>query len=316
MEKYRRFGDAGTGIQPFVPEEGPARGVLGKLFLGGFSLVVKIAILLVVVPVTLVVYMLPGFGFAFRPLVRLSMFALGFFSIPDKTWPLTSMKADNNPLPGDVILTNFCGYIDILEHARRGATVFAFTNNDKIAVKGFLGALKHATLSYDEQSKAVYDKTVKEAVLTAKTKGVPLVLFFEGTPTNGKGVLSPAKGFLGNFDLRNTKFHLRALVYADETDRKRWSAAFPQVYPFSAHFTGLLSRSSHYLKYVSVSGVKTPQYSSMPDVTALQKTLISRLCEGGSMGAMSLTMADKKGFLDHWNETRQAGYTSTNPNEM
>ncbi|KAJ7283748.1 hypothetical protein C8J57DRAFT_1293469 [Mycena rebaudengoi] len=146
MEKFSAYRDAGTGIQPFLPLVPPPRDVLAKLTLP-FAVclgVLRTAVVLVL----LLVYLLlvHGISILFVPVpilhrlithlataitVRLALFTLGlfWFSVDNVTRKRGRGAKDIeswNPRAGDVIVSNWSSWIELLWLAYRFNPIFVF----------------------------------------------------------------------------------------------------------------------------------------------------------------------------------------------
>ena len=330
MEKYRRFSDQGTGIQPFVPmrctESAVTRFLITPVvLLLRFPLVFVFGVLIAVFGVVLpaaVGALVPSLGQLLRslllkPLLRILLLVLGV-NFTHRTWPL-SVDRPESPYyaGGDIVVTNFCSYVDVLYHALRLAPVFAFAHDDtdgttRVVTLGLIGAMRYAAASYETQLTAYENSTtVAEASAMAAQRGAPLVLFFEGTPTNGKGVLAAPDRLITGTPQKTTKFHLTALLYHDSSSAsvtERPSLTYPSTGGVQAHLWGLLATPLHSVKAVTVSPSRVPQLSAIPDHSLLWKSLIAKLCEASGLKAMQLKRKDKAAFLEHWFSTQGSSY--------
>ncbi|RUS28898.1 hypothetical protein BC938DRAFT_481304 [Jimgerdemannia flammicorona] len=160
MEKYSRWRDPGTGIQPFLPPVPPN---IDKSFLstlsniGGYvlrPLLASLKLLLIVILALLYLVLVDVGGLLLTPLsslrrfwrrlfsvilIRFGLVLVGFFWIPTETvslrrgrghaikaqgWPARNVKS------GDVIVANWTSYIDVLYLA------FRSYNTNRIALQG------------------------------------------------------------------------------------------------------------------------------------------------------------------------------------
>eukprot|EP01063_Lacrimia_lanifica_P024793 TRINITY_DN32636_c0_g1_i1.p1 TRINITY_DN32636_c0_g1~~TRINITY_DN32636_c0_g1_i1.p1 ORF type:complete len:330 (+),score=129.11 TRINITY_DN32636_c0_g1_i1:49-1038(+) len=327
MEKYRRFADHATGIQPFIPARTAASAV--HRFVAAPLLILLRAPLLVllvvgwIVPCGLVLpavvgAVVPALGQLLRAMflsvgVRMLLLVMGVFST-EKFWPLTTATVGLSeamaPKGGDVVLANFTSYVDVLYYTAAYAPVFGFAHDDgitgapRVVTKGSYGAVGYAVSTYAEQlAQFASAEGIEAAVAAAKAKNAPLVLFFEGTPTTGKGVLACPDKLLAGVPAAS-KFFVHTLTYADcDADVPFVSLGSPW-----AHFAALLGRAYHTQRSVKIMPSKTPQRAALPDAAILQRTLVAKLCEASGLRALALKRSDKAGFLAHWKQTGGDAY--------
>ena len=337
MEKYRRFADHGTGIQAFIPPLSKrSDGFATRFVVTPAVLAVKLpfvflfgvcALLFGLLLPAAVGVAVPALAQALRniflkPALGGLLLSLGVFR-KDVFWPLTAGAAagvaDARPAAGSVVVTNFASYVDVLLHGARHAPVFAFAREAaegggaeaRVLTRGLVGALTFATLPYTE-SVAAFDGagTLKDAVDEAVRRSAPLVLFFEGTPTNGKGVLAPPQRLLHGCDGKATTFHLQATVYdtASSAGNLSYSLTYPSLGCVKEHVYRLVATPTHTVKTVTVAASKTPQFATLPDYGLLLTSLVAKLCEASGIRAMAIGRKDKNEFLEHWHSTQGSSY--------
>ncbi|KAK0206508.1 hypothetical protein DFS33DRAFT_1315102 [Desarmillaria ectypa] len=147
MEKYSAYRDPGTGIQPFlapVAPPSPSGDVLAKIFLPIRYLIGAVRILLVLLVLGLYLILVKGVCFIFIPvaplycilarlftalLSRLALLSAGIFwihveHVKRKRGRQTQTADQWNPQPGDVIVSNWVSWIEILWLAFRFNPVF------------------------------------------------------------------------------------------------------------------------------------------------------------------------------------------------
>ncbi|WWC88984.1 uncharacterized protein L201_003899 [Kwoniella dendrophila CBS 6074] len=265
MEKYSKWRDPGTGIQPFLPIVPPR--TVSPVFialLGPFSLVHSIGrtILLGIVAL-LHVILVDGICLVFIPIpplyrlvssaltaltCRLALVLMGYWWI---TTDIYSPKRGKNgvsqiskvsPKKGDLMITNWTSYVDVLYLAFRHNPTFllpifsAESTNLSTTHKGKTGrhtgtgsaqiasstSLSQPPLigyqpislinliaktgslpsTYHELPKVgTYYKTLREA---RRKEGRPIVIFPEGTTSNGRSILRFAEGTLDETDFTGT----------------------------------------------------------------------------------------------------------------
>ncbi|KAG0244422.1 hypothetical protein BGW41_007714 [Actinomortierella wolfii] len=227
MEKFSRWRDAGTGIQPFLPPV-PARQSTSALesVISALAMVIKpvlgLAKLLVVGVVSLVMFLLvDGIGTLLTPLPplrrayrrlfltifgRLLLVLFGFFWIKTETVTLrrgrsagatasANKKAAGKKVTpwGQVIVSNWTSYIDVLYLAFRYDPVFTQIYPDTLTVRE-VSMWKAIELSgsYPELAPPEGVKTYPLAEFFKdnhqKTKR-PVVIFAEGTTSNNRALL-------------------------------------------------------------------------------------------------------------------------------
>ncbi|KAJ9447401.1 putative lysophosphatidic acid:oleoyl-CoA acyltransferase [Diplonema papillatum] len=331
MEKYRNSADPGTGIHPFMPVVGKGNfvstWVLGSLLvLARLPMVVVVSgiVMISALVSSLLSLVAPSLGNWFeavtvRPSLRLILFLCGFPIVMVQPWPLTAHTEEPfTAQPGDVILVNFTGYMDVVIQASLRGALFAFAQDYKgkplVVTKGPIGAFRYAVQSYQE-TKTSFDETagtLAAACKKARAANRPLVLFFEGTATNGRGMLACPPGLVASSDSKNTAFHLQAHVHHHLSARSKPRAS--AVYPISdytspmGHLIRLISVPSHYLRIISVLPSATPSFSAYPDASLLQRHLLQTLSEASGLKLMAKVREDKAPFLQHWRDTQGSDY--------
>ncbi|KAK0468316.1 uncharacterized protein EV420DRAFT_1503801 [Desarmillaria tabescens] len=147
MEKYSAYRDPGTGIQPFlvpVAPPSPSGDVVAKIVLPIRYLVGTVRILLVLLVLGLYLILVEGICVIFKPvaplhrilawlftalLSRLALLCAGIFwihvePVKRKRGRQTQIADQWNPQPGDVIVSNWVSWIEILWLAFRFNPVF------------------------------------------------------------------------------------------------------------------------------------------------------------------------------------------------
>ncbi|WWC62236.1 uncharacterized protein I303_104832 [Kwoniella dejecticola CBS 10117] len=254
MEKYSKWRDPGTGIQPFLPVVPPK--TVSPIFialLGPFAVLTAIArILLLGIILLLHLILVEGVSLVFVPIsplyrivssaftaftCRAALASLGYWWITTDTYSPkrgkngVSQIAKVQPKKGDLIITNWTSYVDVLYLAFRYnptfvLPIFSPVFPDSQISKGktgrhtgtgsaqinlgsngpqpeCIGYLPIPLLSLLLQTGALpptelppagkYYKTLKEA---RKKENRPLVFFPEGTTSNGRALLKFPEGVL------------------------------------------------------------------------------------------------------------------------
>ncbi|KAI9478536.1 MAG: hypothetical protein EXX96DRAFT_571287 [Benjaminiella poitrasii] len=244
MEKYSRWRDAGTGIQPFLPPVpprtdsslivtlsniihiivGPIQGIVKILLIGLVSLIYGLFVPLLGTLLTPLKPLQRGWSRLFSALLlRLILFLSGFFYIKTETISIHKSRTSRgrtveNPIVknGDVIVTNWTSYIDVLYLAFRFDPVFTqvYTDTDKVRVISLWEAICLAgKVPESKPSSGALLYSVEELSLKAKKNNRgPVVVFAEGTTTNGRALLKFAPIFSKDYKSLS-RFHIMAFKY-------------------------------------------------------------------------------------------------------
>ncbi|KAG9302321.1 hypothetical protein G9A89_008813 [Geosiphon pyriformis] len=224
MEKYSRWRDLGTGIQPFLPPI-PSRnrsncvetlikilGYLLKPILGIIRILIVSLVALIffiladLVGLTLVkvkpINRIFHFGLSFI-LVRVALFLMGFYWIRTENVSLrrgrgniTKNRGSSASLQlnsGDLIVSNWTSYVDLLYLAFRYDPVFTqlYPTTNTLRPISLWTAIK-LTGSYPdmEPPSDLTTYSLTQLVSFAKSNGWgPIVLFPEATTSNGRALL-------------------------------------------------------------------------------------------------------------------------------
>ncbi|KAE9338237.1 hypothetical protein PR003_g11611 [Phytophthora rubi] len=239
MEKYSRWSDLTTGINPFVPQRRRFTSgwpvtilqvVSGSLLaLARFPLVLVAAVALVLVNV--VVSILAVIPFLGRLLKRMTEWLLcslllllfGVFSSEEaantRRLGLATAKAKSSTGssrvgPGDVVVCNYTSFLEVLYVAKRFSPVFVFAaegksdNGGLVHVCGLVEAL-YRSLALPVSAERV--KPTRKIADVVKRASGPVVVLPEGARSNGKAVLRFIP-VLQNLPTR-TRVHLVAFRY-------------------------------------------------------------------------------------------------------
>ncbi len=257
MEKFNRWSDPGTGINPFVPlSSKQGRSLCSKLYQFSVSLVLAVLRIICLV-VVFTVYFLFHNVFAVIPInvikrplvrtndmvfVRLILAILGF-------WSIGASFADRNRLrlrggkkssrasgvgssvkAGDIIICNSTSFVEVLFLTYSFSPVYAnvVTTNGTfesaaVVEESFFQTLRRSIRS-DPLPVSKTKTTLKKLSSKYKTTmGPPIVCFAEGIKTNGNGVLAFPPIFDGlTFEQNN--IHLLGFTYSS---RATYSPTFP-----------------------------------------------------------------------------------------
>ncbi|KAJ2705805.1 Lysophosphatidic acid:oleoyl-CoA acyltransferase 1 [Coemansia spiralis] len=220
MEKYSKWRDAGTGIQPFLPPV-PARaqqGLLGRALqaakdyaVGPIVAVARLAMLgalamvdaaAAAVGTLLVVPSLQrGWSRYTRSvLARLALLVLGFYAIDAKTVGLQRgrrLATDKAPRTdraesGDIIIANHASYIDVLYLVAKYNPVFLELDNASVRARpiSMWAALRAPARRTPALLPAKDARPLKEITEEARLKQLgPVVVFPENATSNGRALL-------------------------------------------------------------------------------------------------------------------------------
>lgn len=239
MEKYSRWADLTTGINPFVPQRRRFTSswplTIFQAALGSILALVRFPLVLIsslaLVLVNLVVSILSVIPFLGRLLKRItewllcSLLLLLFGVLVSEesantrrlglvTSRVKSLHGSTRVGPGDVLLCNFTSFLEVLYLSKRFSPVFVFATDTKsedgglVHVCGLLEAL-YRSLAMPVTAERV-KPTRKIADVVRRASG-PIVVFPEGVRSNGKAVLRFLP-VLQNLPVK-TRVHLVAFRY-------------------------------------------------------------------------------------------------------
>ncbi|KAI7895003.1 uncharacterized protein EV154DRAFT_496683 [Mucor mucedo] len=338
MEKYSRWRDAGTGIQPFLPPVPPRTdsSILVTLsnvihiVVGPIQAIVKITLISIVSAVYFL--FVPVFGALLTPiaplkrlwtrvfsaiLLRLVLFIAGFFHIKTETLSIRKSRGSgrvesSSVKNGDVIVANWTSYIDVVYLASRFVPVFTqiYTESEKIKIISLweairlAGKIPESAPSSDDQ---VY--TVQELSLKAKKGGWgPIVVFAEGTTTNGRALLKFAPIFKDyKVDQKDGQFQVMAFKYEYAGMSPTYTVG-NQLF----HFFKLCSQFHNTLIVKSLANGEAPcsPHSQVPATGSISDDpvgdlLIAAVGNISKLRKTNLSMTDKRDFLSYY-ESRKS----------
>jgi hypothetical protein len=322
MEKYRKFTDAATGINPFVPHPAPsAARKLFALVLAPFhgAFLLAFALLLAAVDGALLAANAAGLDFANAALSPLTWFLSHAMvlliscsntrasAFPPKASTLAGRAVPDGvraPAAGDVVFANHQTPLDVLVLQRAFPArrlMFAFPQPGGAAcvlTTSKLAAMQQVLAPAAAGAGAL---NLVQAQRRAKEQGCVLVSFPEGVTTNGGGMLR-----LPNIECLGA-VHLAAVTYSNP------SAAM-SVLPTRSVVMWMLSTLSR-LAHVRVNHVDVAvvRPSGVPPVAAAGSAEFSEAVQA-KIGAaasyhrfvdkqcrpLALTAADKVRFLEQW----------------
>ncbi|KAL6595934.1 hypothetical protein U3516DRAFT_646460 [Neocallimastix sp. 'constans'] len=335
MEKYSHWRDSGTGIQPFLPLKPPkSNSALDSIlyFLNTFILGPPLAtirfifilfIFIIYLIQNLILIIIPGplkwivGKLFFSCEARLVLLYMGFNWIDSQKVTLTrgrkhTKKETTSVNHGDIIACNCQSYVDIIYFFSKFNPVFVKIFEDgKVKQISFLEAIKNNG-SYPELKEEEGAVSLKDIIKESKEqKKGPIVVFPEGTTTNGKGLLK----FLPVFKEFTPKDDITLHVYSIKYQFYGHNVSYTVGSKF-VHFYQLCSKIHHAMtvKYL------TSEESQFNDIAA-QAELPNSVVEG-QLGAhiskligqvlrirkTGLGAKDKQEFLDYYNEINKKGY--------
>ncbi|KAL4162888.1 hypothetical protein PRNP1_003420 [Phytophthora ramorum] len=239
MEKYSRWSDLTTGVNPFVPQRRRftsgwpvtclqvVSGSLLALVRFPLALVCTVALVLVNVVVSILA-VIPFFGRLLKRvtewlLCSLVLLLFGAFASEEAantrrlglaTAKASRSKGSTRVGPGDVVVCNYTSFLEVLYLAKRFSPVFVFATEGKsddgglVHVCGLLEAL-YRSLAMPVSAERV--KPTRKITDVVRRAAGPVVVLPEGARSNGKAVLRFIP-VLQNLPV-STRLHLVAFRY-------------------------------------------------------------------------------------------------------
>ncbi|CAO3608346.1 unnamed protein product [Cunninghamella blakesleeana] len=355
MEKYSRWRDPGTGIQPFLPPVPPRTESSFLLTLtniihyvvGPLQGIIKFIFIILLGLLYLI--FVPVFSVLLAPLgplqriwkklftavfLRFILFFMGFFYIKAEAVTLRKGRNKSNGkkslkvTSGDVIVTNWTSYVEVLYLGYRFNPVFTqiIPSKNKIRRITLWQAIRSCTkmppitpeeANISNESSDLY--TLKELSDIAKSKNWgPIILFPEATTSNGRALLKFASSIFNEFtpNDRDGRFHVMAFKYE--------YGYMPPSFTVGNQFFHLLSLCSQFSNTLRVKYLpddETP-CSVSGTVNANELSIISGSDDlvGGlfiqSLGNISrlrktnMSINDKRDFLDYYYSLKSKKNTS------
>lgn len=190
MEKFSKWRDPGTGIAVFVPATNayspktPAVAVAETVILTALRMV-KLPFVLIALAIHLLVMFTPWRKYS----LRLLLLVLGVGTIK----LIDDRRNTKTPRTGDVVVSNYSSPLDSLVYASMYDCIFVLPTGDdnKFRQVSSLSVFMNA-LSLPSDNCAATDSFDK-IVAKAKMNGAIVVVFPEGTTSNGRGLLPMAE---------------------------------------------------------------------------------------------------------------------------
>lgn len=190
MEKFSKFRDGATGVAPFLPvKHTQAPSALSKVVLVPLAVVSWPLIVVYFFAYFLLFQWIPFVSTWYLQFVLKSLRLLYInFSYEGEKRVSARRCQQLRAKPGDVIISNFVSPLDAIVFAARQPTTFVFPTTDgQFATAGVLAAASQALSS---QAFSAKGKDISSIASKAKSQGTVIVLFVEGTASNGRGLLT------------------------------------------------------------------------------------------------------------------------------
>lgn len=335
MEKYSKWRDEKTSIHPFFAQKAKtARFVLSRFLLGPLLFLVRLPFLLIVFTVYFAVAqllaLLPLPGAVLRlpsRLVhavgaRLLLLLLGYWWIDTRHARLSRRCALPKTTPGshyssgDLVVANLQGFAEVLYLAFRFTPLFTAVPIDSsglVIERSVFGALSDVchlerTYSKDDQRCMPATELLKKAERGSRG---PVVVFPEGTSSNGRGLLTNSRALAG-VEVRAERTHVLGFKY-------EWTTFSPAytVGSFLSCLYGTCSQVSNTLTVRYLVPVDVPSHPVVdsnrtgPAVPEGEwdEQVFQQLANALRLKQTALGMRAKQEFLAYWRESHNKAYT-------
>ncbi|PVV05420.1 hypothetical protein BB560_000055 [Smittium megazygosporum] len=338
MEKYSKWRDFGTGIQPFLPIVPPnsrTRGigsVSSILCTYVLGVVLSISRLLTLVAILSVDSLFTNVisnlfptqylrntckNFFRKNFATLLLWNSGFLSIDQSVYSLKKFKSlkksldsgSKQPKSGDLIFSNHSSYIDVLYFISRYNPIFVEIDNATLKMKPLKGW--NAIISSCSKPKALLN--AKDAMSLSqisqdarKYNMGPIVVFPENTTSNGLGLLKPLDIFS---DPENIDENISIFITCLKYPSKRFSPTFPMGSPIS-HYFWLNANLTNKLSVVSVDPMECPTFKGLENKSSkgnaerqeidMDKEINSGMISCTKLKQTKLSTLDKLDFLAYY----------------
>lgn len=188
MEKFSNYRDEATGISPFIPPRKPQIGCAEAVFQYIIGLLVLPLTLTSLTTYILFVQFLPGLNRLFLRFVVLPTIRILYLDFSYEGERRTRKALVKRARPGDLIISNFVTPLDAFVYASLNCCTFVLpTANKEFVVATPLQVMSQAlNLKLATGTPVSLSRVCEEA----NRSGRYVVLFGEGTTSNGKGLLS------------------------------------------------------------------------------------------------------------------------------
>lgn len=337
MEKYSHWRDSGTGIQPFLPLK-PAKTsstldliseILNKYIVGPPVAIIRLSLISIyyfcftifssilnIIPSGSIKYLIGRIYYIC--VARLALFVMGFYWINSEKVTLMrgrkheKKEKSHNVNHGDVIICNSLSYIDILYFLFRfNPTFVKVYENGKVKPISVKEALAD-TGSYPTLKEEEGAVTIKELSKSCQEKkNGPIVVFPEGTTTNGKGILKFVPVFSDITTDDNLPIHIYSIKYAFSGHNLSFTVGskIPHLFRTCCQLYNTMT-----IKYLDSQESKFTEIAAQADLPnadtegqlgAHASKLIGQILRVRKTG---LNVRDKCEFLDYYNEINNKGY--------
>ncbi|KAJ2844993.1 Vacuolar protein sorting protein vps66 [Coemansia brasiliensis] len=341
MEKYSKWRDSGTGIQPFL-QPVPARtqqtafksvlGAVKSYIVGPVVSVMRLASLaLTVVADTItntigVLLVVPSIKRKYSQctrsvLARLALFIMGFYSIDAKTVGLQRGRRSGLKVrkvevkSGDLIIANHVSYIDVLWLVAKYNPVFVEIDNASSMVQriSMWTALRAPALQTPALLQASNARTLKSVTEEARLNKLgPVVVFPENATSNGRALLRLLPMFEEPENLdEKSQIHVMALKYPAQS--------FSPAYSVGSQFWHLFVLCCQVYNSLVVRILEQDECPKVKesalfcdadmDPVNLDEAVREKLLQLSRLRMTKLSAMDKRDFLVFYNK-RKTGYRS------
>ncbi|KAG0077125.1 hypothetical protein BGZ90_007672 [Linnemannia elongata] len=326
MEKFSRWRDQGTGIQPFLPPV-PANAdhsPIQKVFTAVLMIIKPVTgvVKLIFVSILLLAFLLlETVGLLFKPVaplhkiyhrlvsaifIRAILVLLGFFWIKNETVTLRRGRSgagsraqapSRRASPsGELIVSNWSSYIDILYLAFRYDPVFTQMYSTTLTVRQITlwEALRQAG-SYPELSppEGVETFPLLDFVKDVHKSGSgPVVIFPEGTTTNNRAILKFVPIFKG-WSVPETSIEIR--IMALKYDYQKFAPTFTVGLDNSYRFGHLFRTCAQFYNTLSVKTLAQEESPSNAHFSAIEG--LSSTPSGAAIGVVEPVEEDSLGSV-------------------
>ncbi|KAJ1831494.1 Vacuolar protein sorting protein vps66 [Coemansia sp. RSA 2711] len=341
MEKYSKWRDSGTGIQPFL-QPVPARtqqsalaSVLGSTkhyLVGPVIAAVRLAALAATAVVDaaaaaigsllIVPSVKRGYSRLTRSLLaRLALFVMGFYSIDTKTVGLQKgrrggPKARSTVKSGDIIVANHVSYVDVLWLVAKYNPVFVEIDNASAYARriSMWDALRAPARQTPALLKASEARPLGAITAEARVRSLgPVVVFPENATSNGRALLRllPVFDQTENLD-EKAQIHIVALKYPAQS--------FSPAYSVGNQFVHLFWLCSQVYSSLTVRILEQDECPRISDAAGhcdddaepvnVDEAVRDRLLQLSRLRMTKLSAMDKRDFLKFYYQHAK-GYRPT-----
>ncbi|KAJ2077812.1 Vacuolar protein sorting protein vps66 [Coemansia sp. S142-1] len=342
MEKYSKWRDSGTGIQPFL-QPVPARtqqlglwtaiNVVKSYVVGPLVAVVRLvalgatAVLTSATTAIGALLVVPSVRRGWTrctqsALARLALFIIGFYYIDAKTVSLQkgrranakdSGKKNGGVKSGDIIVANHASYIDILYLVAKYSPVFIEIDNASTYARPI--SLWTALTSPARQTPALLPakeaRPLREITEDARLKHLgPVVVFPENATSNGRALLQllPVFEDAANLD-EKSNIHILAFKYPFQSFSPAYSVGSQM-----GHLFGLCCQVYNLLTVRALEQEETPRikdsavFCDAGNVAVdLDEAVKEKLLQLSRLRMTKLTAMDKRDFLAFYYKQAKKG---------